>query len=123
MIRRIIRDLTTVAGAATATLDFAGTIIGVTSKPGSPAPTALWDMVLTDEFGKDLFKGLGADRSATLIEEFCPGIPLSDGTDSALMPLSHKGAATLSISGAGNGKAIKVIVSVSVSDYLSDDVG
>lgn len=50
--------------------EFDGAIINFVTKPGSgsDAPTAAYDITITDEQGIDLLNGLGADRSATAQE-------------------------------------------------------
>jgi hypothetical protein len=51
---------------ATATYDLNGWIISVKTMPGTPAPTALWDLTLVDADGIDVMAGALADRSATV---------------------------------------------------------
>ena len=59
-------------GAVTDVSDYFydGSLIGFTTKPGagSDAPTAAYDITITDSQGIDLLNGLGADRSATAQE-------------------------------------------------------
>ena len=47
---------------------YSGKILGLATDPGSPAPTALYDITVTDEDGMDVLMGGGADRSATVTE-------------------------------------------------------
>ena len=50
------------------TYAYSGKILGLATDPGSPAPTALYDITVTDEDGMDVLMGGGADRSATATE-------------------------------------------------------
>lgn len=52
------------------TLDYDGVILFVVTVPdsGGTAPTALYDVTLTDSDGVDVLGGLGANRSATATE-------------------------------------------------------
>jgi len=58
------------AGAASASnltvLD--GEILGFLTDPGSPAPTASYDITITDSDGHDVLIGAGADRHTTNTE-------------------------------------------------------
>ncbi len=47
----------------------AGTLLRLMTNPGTPAPTAAYDVVIEDEDGFDVLGGLGANRSATITEE------------------------------------------------------
>lgn len=49
-----------------------GTVGWVETKPGSTAPTALYDITLTNSDGLDIMGGKLADRSATLAEGSAP---------------------------------------------------
>lgn len=62
--------------------------------PGTPAPTDLYDMVITDSDGADILAGNGADLSATLAKKTTPS-PL---------PFIEEGNLTLGITNAGNAK-------------------
>ncbi len=42
------------------------------TNPGTTAPTALYDVTLTDDGGYDLLGGAGANRSATVTERVIP---------------------------------------------------
>ena len=53
---------------ATASEPINGWIIRVETNPGSTAPTALWDLTLTDQDGLDVMGGVLANRSATATE-------------------------------------------------------
>jgi len=46
-----------------------GELLRAVTNPGSPAPTTLYDITLTDEDGFDVLEGDGDDRSATVTEE------------------------------------------------------
>ena len=50
------------------TKPYSGKILGLSTDPGSPAPTTLYDITVTDEDGMDVLMGGGADRSATVTE-------------------------------------------------------
>ena len=69
-----------------------GALIGFTTKPGagSDAPTAAYDIVITDDDGIDLLNGLGVDRSATAQEH--KGI--SDGLGVAIHTKLHLAGAS-----------------------------
>ena len=45
-----------------------GQVLDFKTKPGTPAPTALYDVTIEDENGIDVLNAKGADRSATLGE-------------------------------------------------------
>jgi hypothetical protein len=87
------------AGTASGTTTFeaAGYPMRFTTVPsgGGTAPTALYDITLTDHNSLDLLNGLGADRSATATES-------KVNTDGLLLFAAT--ALTFSVSNAGNSK-------------------
>ena len=46
-----------------------GTLLRLVTDPGTPAPTALYDISVTDEDGLDVLGAAGQNRSATVTEE------------------------------------------------------
>ncbi len=94
------------------TVPVSGVIHRVVFDPGSPAPTASYDVTLTDENGVDVLAGQGADLSATASSAVCPGVPLKDGTTVNVAPTTVDGILTLNVTNAGSGGAGKVIVYV-----------
>jgi hypothetical protein len=53
---------------------FSGVVIRVVTDPGTPAPTTLYDITLTDSNGIDVLGGAGANRSATVTEQCFPTV-------------------------------------------------
>lgn len=104
-------------GTVTATLNFAGRILRVVTDPGATAPTDNYDVTLVDGNGVDLFMGRGVDRDTANTEQFCPGLPITDGTTTNVVPVTHYGDATLTIANAGNTKIGVVIIYYAVSDF------
>lgn len=78
----------------------------------SAAPTALYDVTLTDEHGIDVLAGQGANLSATVKSSVKPGIPLKDGTTTSTVPTVVDGILTLNVSNAGDSKGGTVLVYV-----------
>lgn len=78
----------------------------------SAAPTANYDVTLTDADGIDVLAGQGANLSATLSANVCPGTPLKDGTTTSVLPLVVDSVLTLNVSNAGDSKAGRVAVYV-----------
>ena len=102
-------------GAATVASDIAisGQIVRVVIIPsGTAAPTTLYDMTLTDSNSVDVLAGQGANLSATVTANVCPGTPLKDGTTVSVVPMVVDSVLTLNITNAGNAKAGTVIVYV-----------
>lgn len=88
LYRKIIADFVAVGGVASATTKkIAGRLVKVMTDPGTPAPTASWDLTLTDSTGVNLFLSCAnaaalVARSATVTEETylllsSGGIPLA----------------------------------------------
>ena len=46
-----------------------GKLLSLKTDPGSPAPTTLYDIAITDDDGFDVLQGVGADRSATVTQQ------------------------------------------------------
>ncbi len=110
----------TIAWVADASGNVSGTLTGVISgevlrvvfDPGTPAPTANYDIVLNDESGLDILAAQGANLSATATTHVCPGVPLKDGVTTSVRPVVIDGTLELQVSNAGSGGAGQVIVYV-----------
>lgn len=102
------------AGAATVAsgLPVSGEIQRVVIDPLSPAPTAAYDLTLTDEDSIDVLAAQGANLDATASKSFVPGTPLTDGTTTSTRPIVVDGILTLNVTNAGSGGAGKVVVYV-----------
>ena len=85
------------AATGTTTYTYDGVLISFTSIPdgGGTAPTAAYDLTLTDSNSQDLLQGAGADRSATATEY----LNFSDG----LSAVSEE-KLTLTVANAGEAK-------------------
>lgn len=71
LVRRI--DIDWIADAAGAVTELAafginGKILALATNPGSPAPTANYDIRILNEHGIDVLQGLGANRHTTTTE-------------------------------------------------------
>jgi hypothetical protein len=96
------------ATSAATSLQIAGkNIIMVVTDPGSPAPTADYDITITDANGVDVMGGSLANRHTTNTEQALPYI----GTAYGPRPVS--GALTLNVSSAGAAGAGTVIIYLS----------
>ena len=93
-------------------LPISGTIHRVVIDPGSPAPTALYDITLTDSDSVDVLAGQGAELSATATTNVCPGVALKDGTTTSVVPMVVDSILTLNVSNAGASAAGTVVVYV-----------
>lgn len=103
------------SGAATvaSTLAVSGVIVRVVVIPSATvAPTALYDVTLTDADSVDVLAGLGANMSATVTLNTCPGTALTDGTTVSVVPMFVDSILTLNVTNAGASKAGKVVVYV-----------
>lgn len=89
-----------------------GIIKRVVFVPGSPAPTALYDVTLTDSDGVDVLAGQGANLPASGVTQVCPGIPFKDGTTTSTTQIIVESILTLNVTNAGNATQGKVIVYV-----------
>jgi len=79
---------------------FHGRLARVVTNPGTTAPTANYDVVLTDVDGVDLLAAKGANRHASNTESFSPFS--SDGT--TFTPMVMAGTSSLAITNAGSEK-------------------
>lgn len=91
------------AGVASATTEkaYSGEILQVVTDPGTPAPTADWDLAITDEDSLDILKGNGADRHTSNTEYIV-------GSTTNCLPAVGK--LTFSVTNAGDQKQGKVYV-------------
>lgn len=74
------------------------------------APTANYDITLTDDKSVDVLAGQGANLGASGNTHVCPGLPLKDGTTTSVVPIVVDSILTLNVSNAGASKAGSVIV-------------
>jgi len=81
-----------------------GRIVRLVTDPGAAAPTAAYDVTLTDPEGLDVLKGLGADRSATVTEDV--NIVYTGTSDHPYV----NDVLALNITNAGNSKNGQVII-------------
>lgn len=113
-IRRVVIDWTSNSSGnaepqTTNLLELYGTILACETKPsGTAAPTDDYDIVLNDEFGRDVLNGGGANRDTANTEAFVPQLLGSDGT--TVFPAALAGQYTPSISNAGDTKSGKLIL-------------
>ncbi len=89
------------SGAVSGTLtDYvSGELLRVVFIPGSPAPTAAYDVTVLDENARDVLGGTGANLSATVTSEAAATTP---------MPLDDK--LELRVANAGSGGAGTVVL-------------
>ena len=119
-IRRVLIDFTTdsVTGSvACTTRKIVGELIKIVTDPGSAAPTANWDVVLTDEEGVDLsihmddvaIAALIARHTTTTLETY---LPLEDtaGTGRVGAWPVVCDALTVTVNNAGNSKTGQIIL-------------
>lgn len=102
-------------GSATlaSTLPVSGRIERVVFVPSTTAaPTALYDLTLTDENSIDVLAGQGANLAASGNTAVCPGVAIKDGTTTSTVPIVVDGILTLNVTNAGNAKSGSVIVYV-----------
>ena len=81
------------SGDATGAVFIDGELKRMTTDPGSTAPTSNYDVTLVDDAAYDILGGAGANRHASTTETVVPAV-------SGL----HYGAATLTVSNAGDSK-------------------
>lgn len=93
---------------------YSGILERVVFNPGSPAPTTLYDVTLTDDQGFDVLGGQGADLSATATTSVKPGIPFKDGTTTSVAPIVIDDTLTLNITNAGSGKVGAIVLYISL---------
>lgn len=92
-------------GSATVVSDkVRGTILRITTNPGSAAPTDNYDATLTDEEGVDVAMGLLANRDTANSESVYPVDTVSG------LPIAVCDALTLAITNAGDSKTGSVVV-------------
>lgn len=89
-----------------------GTIVKVVFNPGSPTPSAAYDVTLLDDNGLDVLAGQGANLSETTTTAVCPGIPFKDGTTTGVVEVAINSKLELQVANAGSGGAGAVIVYV-----------
>ena len=89
-----------------------GEIVRAVFAPGSPAPTDLYDATLLDGAGADVLGGQGADRSAAVVQQVAPGVPLKDGTSTSVRGVQVDDTLELRIANAGNSKAGTLVLYV-----------
>lgn len=119
-IRKINIDFLTDDAAGTATVTtrkISGELIKIVTDPGSPAPTANYDVILTDDEGVDLsihmddvaIAALIARHTTTTEETY---LPLEDTAGTARISAWPVicGPLTVSLANAGNAKATQVII-------------
>lgn len=119
-IRKVLIDFTTddtTGSVAVTTRKIVGKLIKIVTDPGSAAPTALWDVVLTDEEGVDLsihmddvaIAALIARHETTTLETY---LPLEDtagtGRIAAFPVVCDK--LTVTVNNAGNSKTGQIIL-------------
>ena len=98
-------------GTATGTSPtVSGTILGVTFDPGSPAPTASYDVTLSDQAGRDVLAGQGANLSDTVTTGICPGQPFKDGTTTSVAPITVHDTLDVAVSNAGSEKQGSIVI-------------
>ncbi len=83
-------------GAATTSFAISGEVLRVTTDPGSPAPTANYDMVINDVDGIDVAGALIQNRHTTTTQSV---VPLADAVGSKY---AVDGVLELVVSNAGN---------------------
>ena len=121
IIQKYTASFTSTAGGGyTESIPIAGRILRVVTNPGATAPTDNWDVTLIDADGLDLFMGRGADRDTANTEQFCPGIPMTDGTNITTVPVVHYGTCTLTVTNAGASKAAVVTIYFVADSFLQN---
>lgn len=89
---------------------YSGYLERVVFNPGATAPTAAYDVTLTDEQGIDVLSGQGANLSETATTHVKPGIPFKDGTTTSVAPIVIDDTLTLNITSAGDSKTGTVVL-------------
>jgi hypothetical protein len=87
-----------------------GELAEVDFVPGSPAPTANYDIVLNDERGVDVLSGQGANLSDTTPYVVAPGIAVKDGTTTSVGYRFVAGNLSLAITNAGASKQGTIVL-------------
>jgi len=101
-------DVSVTIDATTTGLDLTKPLYGLScvnaeTVPGIPAPSALYDVVITDKHGYDIFGVNLIDRSATIAEVSSPEFVARTGFIYGGFPIRNTW--TVTISNAGNGGA------------------
>lgn len=99
-------------GSQTQAVNIWGTILRLIDDPGSTAPTDNYDLTAVDEFGLDIFAAQRVDRDTENSDDFCPGLPFTDGTTTSAMPVAVAGDVTFTVANAGNAKVGRFVVLV-----------
>lgn len=119
-IRKVLIDFVTddtTGSVAVTTRKIVGELIKIVTDPGSPAPTANWDVVLTDEEGVDLSVHMDDVAIAALIARHTTNteetyLPLEDTAGTARIAawpvVCDK--LTVTVNNAGNSKAGQIII-------------
>lgn len=109
--RRSIKSITwawtsSAGGAADSvnTITLSGEILRVVFNPGTPAPTANYDVVILDADGADVLGGLGANRHTTNTEQIAPVLETVVGANTYASRVVIDGPLTLQVSNAGASK-------------------
>ena len=115
-LRRLVFDWTshtdgTVTGTSP-TSAIIGKIAACITIPGAGgvAPTTLYDVTVINDDGFDVLGGKGADRSATLPEQFVPGVPFGTGAVAGVGLVAVHGTLELRVANAGSGKQGRVVL-------------
>jgi hypothetical protein len=119
-VRKVIADWVSdsATGSATGTTrKIVGELVKVVTDPGSPAPDANWDVVLTDEEGVDLsvhmddvaIAALIARHTTTTLETYLPLEDTAGTARVAAWPVVCD-KLTVTVNNAGNSKAGQVIL-------------
>jgi hypothetical protein len=92
------------SGDATGTSPYKvhGVLLRAVFNPSADAPTDNYDVVLNDENGMDVLGGQGANLDTANSNHVCPGMPLTDGTTTSVVPIALADALSLVVSNAGN---------------------
>lgn len=108
-VRKIVMTCTADAAAATfpntVLPSFQGRLLHLETDPGATAPTALYDVTITDAHSLDVLQGVGANRSATVTER--ANIVYSGGLDHPYVSISD--VLTLAIANNAVNSAVIVI--------------
>lgn len=88
----------------------AGELACVVFDPGSPAPTANYDVVINDANGVDILAAQGANKHETTATRIVPGVPFKDGTTTSVAKCLVYGEHTLAITNAGDSKAGSIVL-------------
>ncbi len=109
-IARLVFAWTSSSGGAVSgtTTTVANGVVGrVSFVPGSGGsqPTDAYDVTLLDQDGLDVLAGRGANLSNAAASHVCPGVPITDGTSTGVVPVMLEGTLELQVANAGNAKS------------------